>query len=87
MPRSENTFPPRKHRLGPTAREALKLIASEPHGATEAFMHTQGFSLRTLVGLLRRRLATIQTESANAGGKRVAVTRIKITDAGWKALE
>jgi hypothetical protein len=87
MPRSENIFPPRKRRLGPRAREALELLASDPRGATEAFMHGHGFSLRTLVGLVHSRLATVQSEIVIAGGERVVATRIKITDAGRKALE
>lgn len=87
MPRSEKTFAPRKRPLTATAREALELLASQPDGATEAFMHAQGFSLRMLVSLVRRRLATIRSEIANVGAERVAVTRIKITDAGRKALE
>jgi hypothetical protein len=87
MPRSENTLLPRKRRLGLRAREALKLLASGPHGATEAFMHAQGFSLRMLVGLVRGRLATIRNVSLKADGEKVAVTRITITDAGRKVLE
>jgi hypothetical protein len=87
MPRSEKTFARRKRVLSPRARVALELLASDPHGATEAFMHAYGFSLRTLVGLARRRLATVRSECVNAGGERVAGTRIKITDAGQKALK
>jgi hypothetical protein len=78
---------PRKRRLSPRAREALELLAGDPRGATEAFMHGHGFSLRTLVGLVHSRLATVQSEIVIAGGERVVATRIKITDAGRKALE
>lgn len=77
----------RKRRFGPRARDALKLLASEPHGASEAFIHAHGFSLRTLVGLVRAGLATVRNVSLKADGERVAVTRIMITDAGRKALE
>jgi hypothetical protein len=77
----------RQRRFGPRAREALELLASEPHGVTEAFIHAQGFSLRTLVGLVRAGLATVRNESPNADSKSVAVTRITITDAGRKVLE
>jgi hypothetical protein len=79
---------PRKRRLGPRAREALELLASDPHGTTQAFMHGQGFSLRTLVGLVHSGLATVQSEIViAAGGERVVATRVKITDAGRKELE
>jgi hypothetical protein len=50
-------------------------------------MHGRGFSLRTLASLVRRRLAIVQSEIVIAGGERVVATRIKITDAGKKALE
>ena len=50
-------------------------------------MHGHGFSLRTLVGLVHAWLATVQREIVIAGGERVVATRIKITDAGRKAIE
>jgi hypothetical protein len=87
MPRSEKTFAPRKRVLGPRAREALELLASDPHGATQDFMHAHGFSLRMLVGLVRRRLAKVQSERVNVGAKPVKVVYFKITDAGRKALK
>jgi hypothetical protein len=87
MPRFEKTLAPRKRVLGSRAREALELLASDPHGTTEAFMHGHGFSLRTLVGLVHARLATVQSEIVIAGGERVVAARIKITDAGRRAIE
>jgi hypothetical protein len=87
MPRFEKTFARRKRPLTSRAREALELLASDPHGATQAFMHGHGFSLRTLVGLVHARLATVQSEIVIAAGERVVATRIKITDAGRKALK
>ena len=50
-------------------------------------MQDHGFSLRTLVGLVHARLATVRREIVIAGGERVVATRIKITDAGRKAIE
>jgi hypothetical protein len=87
MPRSEEKLAPRRPVLSPRAHEALELLASDPRGVTEAFIHARGFSLRTLASLVRRRLATVQTEIVHAGGERVADTRIKITETGRKALE
>jgi hypothetical protein len=86
MPRFEKTFARPRRPLTSRAREALELLASDPHGATEAFMQGHGFSLRTLVGLVHARLATVQREIVIAGGERVVATRIKITDAGRKAI-
>jgi hypothetical protein len=74
-------------KAAPQSESTRGLLASDPDGATEAFMHGHGFSLRTLVALVRARLATIKRESVNAGGERVVGTRIKITDAGRKALK
>jgi hypothetical protein len=87
MLRSEKTFARRKRVLSLRAREALELLTSDPHGATEAFMHAHGFSLRMLVGLARRRLATIQWARVNAGAKPIKGVRITITDAGRNAIE
>jgi hypothetical protein len=79
--------PPRKRPLSPRVREALDLIASDPQGATEAFMHAHGFSLKTLIGLVRSRLATVQRESVKTHGKTIEIVRIRITEAGRKAIE
>ena len=87
MPRFEKTFARRRRPLTSRAREALELLASNPHGAAQAFMQDHGFSLRTLVGLVHARLATVRREIVIAGGERVVATRIKITDAGRKAIE
>jgi hypothetical protein len=87
MPSSEKTLAPRKRVLSSRAREALELLASVPHGTTETFMHVNGFSLRMLIGLVRRRLVKVQSERVNTGAKSVKGVRIKITDAGRRALE
>jgi hypothetical protein len=87
MRRSEKKLASRRRVLSPRAREALELLASDPRGATEAFMHGRGFSLRTLVGLVHSRLAIVRSEIVIAGGERVVATRLKITDAGRKALK
>ena len=87
MPRSEKTLAPRKRVLSSRAREALELLASDPHGTTETFMHANRFSLRMLVGLVRRRLAKVQSERVNVGAKPAKVVHFKITDYGRKALK
>jgi hypothetical protein len=40
-----------------------------------------------LVGLVRAKLAAAEREIVKAGGKSVEVVRIRITNAGWKAIE
>ena len=75
------TMRPRKRRLGGEQRRALRLLACNPFGATEAIMHVHGFRRPMLAKLVRAGLATAQSET----GKAIAVGRIRITDAGgWK---
>jgi hypothetical protein len=77
------TVRPRKRRLGGEQRRALRLLAISPFGATEAIMHTHGFTRQMLAKLVRAGLATAQSET----GKAIAVGRIRITDAGGLVLE
>src|SRR5260221_12829427 len=77
------TVRPRKHRLGGEQRRALRLLACNPFGATEAIMHVHGFTRPMLATLVRAGLATAQSET----GKAIAVGHIRITDAGRPWLE
>ena len=89
MPTMSHTIAvrPRKRRLGGEQRRALRLLAISPFGATEAIMLAHGFTRRTLAGLDRAGLATAQRETIKAGSKTINVGRVRITDAGRKALE
>jgi hypothetical protein len=78
---------PRKPPLGPERRSVLGLLADAPLGLTEAMLMAHGFTIELLASLVRDGLATVRRESVNAGGRRVEVTRIRITDAGRKAIE
>ena len=67
----------RKRRLSPQPRRALellRLLASSPHGATEAL-------------LVRARFATAECETMKAGAKPVEVVRLWITAAGRNSIE
>ena len=77
------TVRPRKRHLGGEQRRALRLLACNPFGATEAIMHVHGFRRPMLAKLVRAGLATAQSET----GKAIAVGRIRITDAGRRWLE
>jgi hypothetical protein len=74
---------PRKRRLGDEQRRALRLLACNPFGATEAVMHVHGFKRQMLAKLVRAGLAIVQSET----GKVIAVGRIRITHAGRRWLE
>jgi hypothetical protein len=76
---------PRKHHLGAEQRRALQFLASSPFGVSGAIMFAQGFKRRMLANLIRAGLATAQRENIKAGS--LAVGRIRITEAGRRALE
>jgi hypothetical protein len=81
----------RKRRLAPQPRrtlELLELLASNPHGATEAlFVRAHGFDSDIVGSLVRAGLATAEREIMKAGAKPVEVVRLQITAAGRKAIE
>jgi hypothetical protein len=78
---------PRKPPLGPERRSALGILADAPRGLTEAMLTTHGVTGKLIAGLVRDGLATVQAESVQAGGQRVEVRRVRITDAGRRAVE
>jgi hypothetical protein len=72
--------------LNTEQRQALELLASYRHGATEElFVSVHRFNRNTIAGLAREGLITAKRGSVNAGGK--ATVRIRITDAGRQALK
>jgi hypothetical protein len=62
------------------------LLASCRDGCTEAIMLAHGFSIHVMVGLVNAGLATATTECVVAGSRAIEVARVRITDAGRKAL-
>ena len=81
----------RKRRLSPQPRrtlELLSLLASSPHGATEALLvRVHGFDSDMVAGAVRAGLATAERETMKVGLKAVEVVRLRITAAGRKAIE
>ena len=80
------TYSRRRRGSKPERRRALELLAASPDGCSEAIMLAHGFTVDFLVDLIRAGLATAQTERAVAGGRSMQVTRMRITDAGRRAL-
>jgi hypothetical protein len=75
-------------RLNVERRQALQLLASSPHGLTVKLLLTHGFTRRMLTGLVHNGLATAQPErTMGTDGKPIEVVRIKITEAGRRAIE
>jgi hypothetical protein len=76
-----------KRRLGTRARDALELLAAASPSCPEPLLLAHGIKIEMIAGLVRKGLATAQTEAANVGGRPVEIVRVGITDAGRKAIE
>jgi hypothetical protein len=72
--------------LAADQREALRMLAGSPHGCTESILLAHGFAVGMLRDLVRDGLATADRENVVTGRRRIAVTRLRITDAGRRAL-
>jgi hypothetical protein len=71
----------------PDRRRALELLAASRDGCTEAIMLAHGFTVAQMVELVRAGLATATPERMVAGGKAMEIARVRITEAGRRALE
>jgi hypothetical protein len=78
---------PRIPRLGPERRGALGILADAPHGLTDGLMLAHGVTAKTIASLVRDGLATTRPETMKVGSTTIEVTRVKITDAGLRAIE
>jgi len=67
-------------------QRALELLASCPDGCPEALLIAHGFTSKQMVDLVGSGLATTTEERVIAGKKPMDVTRVRITDAGRRAL-
>jgi hypothetical protein len=75
-------------RLSGVQRRALAmLVGCQPRGCTEAAMMAHGITFDTLADLVRSGLAAAYRDTVRAGDKRVKVGRLRITDAGLRALQ
>ena len=70
----------------PDRRRALELLAGSPTGCTEALLFAYGITVEMLVGLIEAGLASAQAERVIAGNKAIEVARVRITEAGRRAL-
>jgi uncharacterized protein with ACT and thioredoxin-like domain len=72
----------------PDRRRALELLAASPDGCTEAILRANGFSTAQIVALVRAGLATAhgQRVVVGGGGRTMEVARVKIAEAGRRAL-
>jgi hypothetical protein len=79
-------MPSRKRSPPATRRRALEMLAWSRDGVPEALMLAHGFSIELLVELVRARLAAASAERTVAGRHPVEVTRVRITEAGRRAI-
>jgi hypothetical protein len=76
----------RKGHLSEKARSALELLTVDPRGLAEPLLLTYGFRRKMLAGLVRTGLATAQRQTVKVRGQPARVVRIRITDAGRRAI-
>jgi hypothetical protein len=81
MPRPRTRLIPK-----PDRRQALELLAGNRDGCTEAVMLAHGFPVSLLVDLCLAELAFATPERMVAGRRKVEVVRLRITEAGRRAL-
>jgi hypothetical protein len=70
----------------PDRRRALELLAESRHGYTKAILRAHGFPTGLVVELIKVGLATMQRERMVAGDRQTNVARVRITEAGLRAL-
>jgi hypothetical protein len=79
--------PSQEPSLSEEQRHALALLASIPHGITEDLLAlAHGFDRAVIGGLVGTGLATAQREIVS-GRTTIEVVRIRISDAGRRAIE
>ena len=86
MPLFDDPIARRKRRLGRQQHRALGILAGARNGVTDAMMLASGFRPGVLANLVLAGLATVETETVQAGGPTIKVERFRITDAGRQAL-
>jgi hypothetical protein len=67
-------------------RRLLELLADSNEGCSEDLLRAHGFKLDNMVDVVNAGLATATTERGLAGGKPVEFARVRITEAGRRAL-
>jgi hypothetical protein len=72
-------------RLTDDQRRLLELLAGSANGVSEKLL-VMRFTPDVMVGLVRERLATVTLERTFTADKPVEVTRVRIADAGRRAL-
>jgi hypothetical protein len=78
---------PRKPPPAAKGRALAMLADAGQNGVTEAALLANGVTAKVLAELVRVGWATTSTHEVRAGAKTIEVKRVRITEAGTKALE
>ena len=66
---------------------ALALLADTPRGCLETVLiDVEGFTVDALAELARAGYVSLAPETVRAGGRKIEVARVRITDAGRRAI-
>ena len=78
---------PRKPQSSAEWRQVLQLLARSPRGTIEDVLELgHGFSRETLATLVLNGLAMVMTETLSLDGATIKIERMRITDAGRRAI-
>jgi len=77
---------PENHSLGARHRRVLKMLAEAAHGRDVNALLARGFGFEIMADLVRSGLATVRVETVEARGLAIEVARLKMTNAGRRAL-
>ncbi len=74
-------------RLTAEQRRALAMLATAGrNGVPQVLLSAHGFDASMIAELVNHGLATLTAEKVRAGGKLMAVAKVRITEAGREAL-
>jgi hypothetical protein len=77
----------RRSTVKPDRVRALELLdGCRAEGCTEAILHAHGFATADIAELVRSGFASVTAERVVAGSRKMEVARVRITDAGRRAL-
>jgi hypothetical protein len=77
----------RRSTVKPDRVRALELLdGCGAEGCTEGILHAHGFATADIAELVRSGFASVTAERVVAGSRKMEVARVRITDAGRRAL-
>jgi len=83
---SDMVAEPENQNIRPSHRRVLIVLARTQHGCDVNALLTRGFKIETMGDLVRAGHATVRVETVEERGLPIEIARIRITDAGRKAI-